>query len=93
MVYASNVTAKASTRGARLVCRTVDANCSSDALVVGSAREASMDAGVGSEPARVEDFERLAGDEVSGSPAFRFLVHRFAAARTALASFSSGKMA
>ena len=64
----------------------------SSTVVDGSAKEASIDAGVGSEPKREEDLDRFAGEGASGSRAVRFLVTRFAAASTLLACFSSVKI-
>ena len=91
-MYFIRVTENARTRGARFVIRVVDARSSSPIVVIGRVSDVSRDSGVVSEPIRVDGLDRLAGDAVVGSPEDRFLVTRFAAARTALACFSSGKM-
>lgn len=95
MVYLSKVTAKARTRGARLVWSTVEAISSSVAVVVGRVSDSSMAEGASASLNRgfaLDDLERLLGEGVGGASDDRFFVTRLAAERMPLACFSSVKM-
>lgn len=89
---------KATTRGARLVCRTVFLISSSSAELeiskMGSAREASKSAGESCSPGLGTEFlTRFDGEEVvDAEDDVLFFETRFAAERICFASFSSGKI-
>ena len=90
-VYFSNVTAKARTRGARLVCSTVWESSSSLVSMVGSEREVSIAAGLDGS-ASDSRFGFLAGVGGEASVEERFFDIRFAVSKSFLAVFSSGKI-
>lgn len=90
MVYFSNVTAKARTRGARLVYKIIELSSFSSASLEGRASEASMVAG--SDFSLYEVFFRLTVSSVWPSSAARFLDTRLAALSICFDSFSSVKI-
>lgn len=88
-VYFSNVTAKARTRGARLVCRITSESCSE--VGVGRAREVSIAAGDGGS-VEGAGLDFLAGDGDGASVEERFFERRFAVERIFWAVLESGKI-
>jgi hypothetical protein len=90
MVYVSNVTAKASTSGARLVMMVAFDSISSSLTASGKESESSRSAGDSTSPGAV--LVRFLAGVLASDGALRFLLLRFAAFRTCLAIFSSSKI-
>jgi len=89
----SNVTAKARTRGARLVCRITSESCSEVGVGegMGRAKEVSIAAGDGGS-AEGAGLSFLAGDGNGASVEERFFERRFAVERIFWAVLESGKI-